>query len=109
MRPDTSRWREHHSYDFFDHLMNEGLAWECLRRQEQYQRRYQALVAAKADNAPLPLEDQRRWGLRFRGAAKPLHTRANHLLVSRRHPVGTHAHAGARPPVRRVATAARNV
>lgn len=109
MRPDTSQWRKHSSYDFFDHLKNEGLAWECLRRQQQYQRRYQALAAANADTAPLSIADQNRWGLRFPRAAKPLRTDANHLLVSSGRPVCTHADAGPRPPFRRFATAARGV
>lgn len=109
MKPDTSHWREQHSYDFFDDLTNEGLAWECLRRQEQYQRRYRALAAANADTAPLSIGDQRRWGLRFPCAAKPLRVRANRLLVSRGCPVGADAHAGARLPFYRFATASRKV
>lgn len=109
MKPDTSHWREQHSYDFFDDLTNEGLAWECLRRQEQYQRRYRALVADHADNSPLSLGDQRRWGLRFPRAAKPLRVRANRLLVSRGCPVGVDAHAGARSPFRHLASASRKV
>lgn len=109
MKPDTSQWREHHSYDFFDQLTNEGLAWECLRRQAQYQRRYRALVTDHADHSPLSLGDQRRWGLRFPRAARPLRIRANRILVSRGRPVGVDAHAGARSSFRRHATTSRNV
>ncbi|MFG1193465.1 transcriptional regulator domain-containing protein, partial [Xanthobacter flavus] len=44
MKPDTSRWREDASYVYFDTLSVEGLAWECLRRDETYQEHYQSLV-----------------------------------------------------------------
>ncbi|MFG1193457.1 transcriptional regulator domain-containing protein, partial [Xanthobacter flavus] len=44
MKPDTSRWREDASYGYFDALSVEGLAWECLRRDEAYQDHYQSLV-----------------------------------------------------------------
>ncbi|WP_407866611.1 transcriptional regulator domain-containing protein [Phyllobacterium phragmitis] len=71
MRPDTSNWRNRESYDSFEALPVEGLAWECLRRCEPYQQYYQELVAANTENAPLPEEAQRRWGLRFPGAAQP--------------------------------------
>ena len=65
MKPDTSRWREDASYVYFDTLSVEGLAWECLRRDETYQ----SLVKAGSDAAPLPREVEQRWGLRFRRAA----------------------------------------
>ncbi|WP_348643114.1 DUF6499 domain-containing protein [Mesorhizobium sp. B2-3-4] len=69
MRPDTSHWRDNASYDYFDILPIEGLAWECLRRHEPYQRHYQALLTARAENAPFLPETQRLWGLRFPGQA----------------------------------------
>ena len=97
MRPDTSRWREHNSYEIFDELPNEGLAWECLRRNKAYQHRYRSLIAAKADADPLPLEDQHQWGLRFRGPAEPRLRRANRLLVAGHGLLGAHADVGAGP------------
>ncbi|MFG1326944.1 transcriptional regulator domain-containing protein [Xanthobacter autotrophicus] len=69
MKPDTSRWREDASYVYFDALSVEGLAWECLRRDETYQEHYQSLVKAGSDADPLPREVEQRWGLRFRRAA----------------------------------------
>ncbi|MER8822745.1 DUF6499 domain-containing protein [Mesorhizobium sp. M0991] len=69
MRPDTSHWRDNDSYDYFDTLPIEGLAWECLRRHEPYQRHYQALLTTRAENAPFHPEAQRQWGLRFSGQA----------------------------------------
>ncbi|MFG1384617.1 transcriptional regulator domain-containing protein, partial [Xanthobacter versatilis] len=60
MKPDTSRWREDASYDYFDTLSVEGLAWECLRRDETYQEHYQSLVKAGSDADPLPREVEQR-------------------------------------------------
>jgi len=70
MRPDTSDWRNDRSYDFFDTLPIEGLAWECLRRHLPYQKDYASLVDASAETLPLPREVQQHWGLRFRGKAR---------------------------------------
>ena len=67
MRPDTSNWRDDRSYDFFDTLPIEGLAWECLRRYRPYQDDYASLVDAGAETQPLPDDRQQRWGLRFPG------------------------------------------
>lgn len=66
MKPDTSDWRNEGSYDSFDTLAIEGLAWECLRRYRPYQEHYARLVAASTETLPLPPETQQRWGLRFR-------------------------------------------
>jgi hypothetical protein len=65
MRPDTSHWRDRDSYDYFDALPIEGLAWECLRRHEPYQRHYRALLATRTQKAPMTSAAQRIWGLRF--------------------------------------------
>jgi hypothetical protein len=88
MRPETSRWREHSSYDYFDSLATEGLAWECLRRHTPYQHQYQALLSAREETAPLPFEDQRRWGLRFPCAAEFVRARSNCFLVARSRSIG---------------------
>ncbi len=65
MRHDTSDWRDDRSYDFFDTLPIEGLAWECLRRYQPYQDDYAGLVDAGVETHPLPDDMQQRWGLRF--------------------------------------------
>lgn len=54
MRPDTSRWRETPTYDYFDQLAIEGLAWECLRRHEPYQRTYRQILEETDVAEPLP-------------------------------------------------------
>lgn len=69
---EASQWRDPDSYAFFDALSVEGLAWECLRRCEDYYRQYHELVSAGAEAAPLNLDAQRRWGLRFPGPARPV-------------------------------------
>ncbi len=53
MKPDTSRWRDSRTYDYFDDLSVEGLAWECLRRDPSYQQAYRDLVGAERAAAPL--------------------------------------------------------
>ncbi|MEW6633127.1 MAG: DUF6499 domain-containing protein [Pseudomonadota bacterium] len=85
MKPNTSRWRDNDSYDFFDNLPIEGLAWECLRRSDTYQRHYLALVRAGTDRDPFSTEAQRQWGLRFPGPTGFVRpgTRC-HLVASRR-------------------------
>lgn len=80
MRPDTSRWRNRDSYDIFDTLPVEGLAWECLRRHEPYQVVYQALVTAKSESLPLPQEIRNRWGLRFPGSSRLVCPQAERFL-----------------------------
>lgn len=82
MRPDTSLWRDNASYDYFDTLTIEGLAWECLRRHEPYQRHYQALLTTRADKAPFNPEAQRQWGLRFPGLAGFVGVGARRFLVA---------------------------
>lgn len=82
MRPNTSRWRDSNSYDFFDSLPIEGLAWECLRRSNSYQRHYQALMASGAEEEPFAPQLQRRWGLRFPGQARYVRVDARRSLVT---------------------------
>lgn len=84
MKPDTSRWRDHSSYDFLDCLSTEGLAWEYLRRSRDYQQHYQLLVANGTDGVPLEPEAQQRWGLRFPGKARSIRPEAIRVLVARR-------------------------
>jgi hypothetical protein len=80
MRPDTSRWRASPSYDFMDLAGVDDLAWECLRRNRDYQQDYAGLRRDKSLDLPMPEEMERRWGLRFRGPAAPLRLRAARLL-----------------------------
>lgn len=82
MKPDTSHWRNRRSYQSFDTLTIEGLAWECLRRDEPYQFLYQNLIRKKAEAEPLPQDAERRWGLRFRGPTRAVRHRPAGVLVA---------------------------
>lgn len=92
MRPDTSNWRERLSYDFYDALSIEGLAWECLRRDEPYQLLYDSLVKVGSEAEPLPQDAERRWGLRFRSTAGTLRSRPAGTLVAQCQPGRGAAH-----------------
>lgn len=72
MRPDTSHWRADSAYDFMDQTGVDNLAWECLRRNGDYQKDYRVLLGAGHLDQRLPEPMERRWGLRFRGPAAPL-------------------------------------
>ncbi|RWR31908.1 hypothetical protein D2T31_02785 [Sinirhodobacter populi] len=100
MRPDTSSWRNHEGYDYFDGLPVEGLAWECLRRQEPYQAHYSRLVTAGDEAAPLSKEAESRWGLRFRCASGSVRRRARCFLVPGGRSIHRHPHGGTRTSVR---------
>ncbi|MFG1480522.1 DUF6499 domain-containing protein [Xanthobacter sp. V4C-4] len=86
MKPDTSHWRDNASYDYFDDLSVEGLAWECLRRDEAYQDHYQSIVTTGTDAEPLPREVEQRWGLRFRSTPFHERCRADRFVVPHRRP-----------------------
>ncbi|WP_292156244.1 DUF6499 domain-containing protein [Mesorhizobium sp.] len=101
MKPDTSRWRDHNSYDFFDSLPIEGLAWECLRRSGSYQRHYLALVREGSERDPFPTEAQKRWGLRFRGPTRLVRIDARRSVVASSQLSGGDPHGVARFPVTR--------
>ena len=66
MRPDASHWRSPQAYAYLDDLIASDLAWECLRRNPDYQADFQAAGQAVADAAPAA-----RWGLRFPGRSAP--------------------------------------
>lgn len=80
MKPDTSRWRTESAYDFIDHVDADQLAWECLRRNGEYQQDYAALRGQGVLTDPLPDRLERRWGLRFRGPSAPCSARPADLL-----------------------------
>lgn len=70
MTPDTTEWRLSTPYDYMDYADVDGLAWECLRRNLQYQRDY-----AQSTKGPLTVDNETeamgsRWGLRFPRPAK---------------------------------------
>lgn len=81
MKPNLSKWRSSPSYDFVDEAASPDLAWEWLRRNEDYQQDYHA-VAQKAMAAPDVLRFRNRWGLTFPGPAGTLLRRYAGLLAA---------------------------
>lgn len=71
MKPDTSHWRTDAAYAVMDRGGVDHLAWECLRRNGDYQRDFATLLRQGRLEQPVPEPMERRWGLRFRGAAPP--------------------------------------
>ncbi|WP_324765992.1 MULTISPECIES: transcriptional regulator domain-containing protein [Paracoccus] len=69
MKPDLSKWRSSPSYDFIDEVAAPDLAWEWLRRNEDYQQDYRAVARQEAMDAPGILRFRNRWGLTFPGPA----------------------------------------
>jgi hypothetical protein len=57
-------WRSPEAYSKLQNADLTGLAWECLRRNPEYQKHYRALANPR-DGAPA--EFRRKWGLSFRG------------------------------------------
>ena len=57
-------WRSPEAYSKVQNADPTGLAWECLRRNPEYQKHYCALPNP-LDGAPA--EFQNKWGLSFRG------------------------------------------
>ena len=63
MQPDTSQWRVKESYDYLERLPPEGLAWEFLRRNTNYQRDYNLRKSERGSRGSSDIAN--RWGLQF--------------------------------------------
>lgn len=59
-------WRSEAAYDYIDALTPGDLAWEFLRRNPDYRRAYQELVAIGRLSERAAREFAAQWGLRFR-------------------------------------------
>ncbi len=70
MTPDTSQWRLDSAYEHFDTIPASGLAWECLRRNRDYQKDYALSLERTGDLQRVHQRMMRRWGLRFPGQAE---------------------------------------
>lgn len=99
MAPAPSQWWDSTSYDYFDDLGIPDLAWECLRRNADYQRDYAAALKEEDDPEQATTSFRLRWGLQFpcssvhqrdRGAGaldgrgRPWEGRADRVTVSGR-------------------------
>ncbi len=65
MMPDASHWRFSERYDHVEKLTASGLAWEWLRRSENYNQDFEALSAENADRVMLTEKIRQRWRLQF--------------------------------------------
>jgi hypothetical protein len=65
MLPDASHWRSAARYAHIENLSASDLAWEWLRRNEAYNKDFEAYCADGSDKAALSETIQRRWGVRF--------------------------------------------
>jgi hypothetical protein len=59
-------WRSEAAYDYIDKLTPGDLAWEFLRRNPEYGKSYQELVAIGRLTEDVAKEFAEQWGLRFR-------------------------------------------
>lgn len=91
MTPDISHWRSSERYEYVEDLVSPELAWEWLRRNEDYQRDFAAVQTEPNTDTAATEAATSRWGLRFPVVADP-----------RRQ--GGRAHLGAHCQYRRRAT-----
>ena len=89
--PDASQWRSSEIYDRFEDLTASELAWEWLRRNEAYDRDFEAVMQPDVDPTLLTDMIRQRWGLRFPGRSVGPATRCAGLLA----PSGGHKCGGA--------------
>lgn len=64
MTPDASIWNSS-EYDHLDVLTASDLAWEWLRRNDDYDADFEALSSESGAPEPLTERIRQRWGLRF--------------------------------------------
>lgn len=80
MMPDASQWRSAARYESVEHMSASGLAWEWLRRNEAYNRDFEAMSTQGADTTMLTETIRQRWRLRFRSRPRPRTGRRSHFL-----------------------------
>lgn len=67
MTPDTSHWRLPTRYAHLDDLNASDLAWEWLRRNDEYNQDFEAYDSALVGRQELTDKIRQQWGLRFPG------------------------------------------
>jgi hypothetical protein len=65
MTPDISHWRSSERYDYVEGLVSPELAWEWLRRNEDYQRDFEAAQLEPNTDTAAVEATRSKWGLRF--------------------------------------------
>ncbi|WP_229002054.1 DUF6499 domain-containing protein [Rhizobium sp. AB2/73] len=73
-------WRSEAAYDYIDKLTPGDLAWEFLRRNPEYRKSYQELVAVGRLTEDVAGEFAEQWGLRFRRRPSQLGAHPANLL-----------------------------
>jgi hypothetical protein len=63
--PDASQWHSAARYAHIENLSASDLAWEWLRRNEAYNKDFEAYCADGSDKAALSEAIRQRWRLRF--------------------------------------------
>ena len=91
MSPDATDWRSDAAYDYVDQIAASDLAWEWLRRNEDYRDDFAALSAATEQREALAEHISQRWNLRFPGSSRPQRIRSRSDVDARyrhrlRHP-----------------------
>ena len=71
MTPDISHWRSSERYEYVEDLVSPELAWEWLRRNEDYQRDFAAVQTEPNTDTAATEAATSRWGLRFPVVAGP--------------------------------------
>lgn len=98
-------WRSEAAYDYIDKLTPGDLAWEFLRRNPEYRRSYQELVAVGRLTEDVAREFAEQWGLRFRRRPSQLGAHPADLLDTANRSGNASAHrwseAGGRSPPQR--------
>ena len=82
MAKDASGWEAASDYDYLDTLGPSDLAWEWLRRNEQYEHDFAAFDRAPPEPGAARDLIRERWGLRFPDTALPGGTRRAPLLAA---------------------------
>lgn len=81
MTSDTSTWRSAAAYEHLETLTASDLAWEWLRRNEDYRADFKALKADQDGPDQWLNRIRSRWGLRFRRRPADPGTRSPGLLA----------------------------
>lgn len=81
LTPDASEWRSSASYDHVEELTASSLAWEWLRRNEAYDRDFEAVMQPDVDPTLLTDMIRQRWGLRFPVGSAPGASKCSRLLA----------------------------
>lgn len=78
--PDVSNWRSASAYAYLDDLDTAGLAWEALRRNDDYARDRAKALKRVVNQSRRDHLCRHRWGLRFRDGSQSILAVQGYLL-----------------------------